>query len=110
MPTRPYTDEPNIVRYTEAELRQMKSETDHARLAEMTDEDIAQGIAADPDTTELTDEYWKRARPAREVLKGISKEESTASATTTGYLKLHISSAQYIPPVFTYRQAKSKKA
>ena len=49
-----------------------KSKTNWDRLDAATDEDITKGIAADPDAApELTDEDFKRARPASEVLPQV---------------------------------------
>ena len=55
-------------------------------LAEMTFEEIKKqygeqaaidaGIAADPDTFELDEEWFERARPAREVDPGLFEESS----------------------------------
>jgi|GEM_PF-4525730 len=39
-----------------------KSNTDWARLAQMTDEDIQRGIDSDPDASETPPEFWKNAR------------------------------------------------
>ena len=50
-----------IVRLTVEELRQMKGETDYARLDAMTDEDIARAVAEDPDAGPL-DIDWSKAR------------------------------------------------
>ena len=56
-------------------------------LAEMTFEEIKKlygeqaaidaGIAADPDTFELDDEWFERARPASEVDPGLFEDSST---------------------------------
>jgi hypothetical protein len=59
-----------IVRVTVEEARQMKGRTDYARLAAMTDEEIAQAVAEDPDAAPL-DIDWTQARlvlpPARKA-------------------------------------------
>ena len=59
-----------IVRVTVEEARQMKGRTDYARLDAMTDEEIAQAVAEDPDAAPL-DIDWTRARlvlpPARKA-------------------------------------------
>jgi hypothetical protein len=59
-----------IVHVTVEEARQMKGRTDYARLAAMTDEEIAQAVAEDPDAAPL-DIDWTRARlvlpPARKA-------------------------------------------
>jgi hypothetical protein len=50
-----------IVRVTVEEARQMKGRTDYARLDAMTDEEIAQAVAEDPDAAPL-DIDWTQAR------------------------------------------------
>jgi uncharacterized protein (DUF4415 family) len=50
-----------IVRVTAKEARQMKGRTDYARLDAMTDEEIAQVVAEDPDAAPL-DIDWTQAR------------------------------------------------
>ncbi len=50
----------NIVRVTAEEARQMKGETDYARLDAMTDEDIARAVADDPDACPI-DLDWSDA-------------------------------------------------
>jgi hypothetical protein len=59
-----------IVRVTVEEARQMKGRTDYAQLDVMTDEEIAQAVAEDPDAAPL-DIDWTQARlvlpPARKA-------------------------------------------
>jgi hypothetical protein len=50
-----------IVRVTVEEARQMKGRTDYARLDAMTDEEIAQAVAEDPDAAPL-DIDWTQVR------------------------------------------------
>lgn len=50
-----------IVRVTVEEARQMKGRTDYAQLDVMTDEEIAQAVAEDPDAAPL-DIDWTQAR------------------------------------------------
>jgi hypothetical protein len=50
-----------IVRATVEEARQMKGRTDYAQLDAMTDEEIAQAVAEDPDAAPL-DIDWTQAR------------------------------------------------
>ena len=49
-----------ISRVTLEEAKRMKGETDYARLDAMTDEDIAQAVAEDPDAVPL-DVDWSQA-------------------------------------------------
>lgn len=51
----------NITRVTSDEARRLKDKTDYARLDAMTDEDIAQAVADDPDAVPL-DTDWTEAR------------------------------------------------
>ncbi len=60
-----------IVRYSMDELAAMKSESNWDKVDAMTDEEINTGIAADPDTYELTEEDFKKMRPISEVHPGI---------------------------------------
>jgi uncharacterized protein (DUF4415 family) len=55
------TDE-HITRVSLKQARKMKSETDWARLDAMTDEEIEQAAADDPDNPPWTDEDWANAR------------------------------------------------
>src|SRR6476661_3567673 len=50
-----------IARLTVEEARQMKGRTDYAQLDAMTDEEIAQAVAEDPDAAPL-DIDWTQAR------------------------------------------------
>jgi uncharacterized protein (DUF4415 family) len=50
-----------IVSYTSEELRQMPDESDWARAAAMTDEEIAAAVASDPDEAGLDEEWMKNA-------------------------------------------------
>ncbi len=53
----------------------------NARIRRNTDEEeaaIQRGIAMDPDSPELTEEFFKNARPAREVLPPELYAELTA--------------------------------
>jgi uncharacterized protein (DUF4415 family) len=49
-----------IVRHTLASLRKVKGKTDWARVDALTDEDIEQAVAADPDAAPILDEEWFR--------------------------------------------------
>ena len=51
-----------ITRVSLKQARKMKSETDWARLDAMTDEEIEQAAADDPDNPPWTDEDWANAR------------------------------------------------
>jgi uncharacterized protein (DUF4415 family) len=51
----------NITHVTAEEARRMKGKTDYARLDAMTDDDIAQAVADDPDAAPL-DLNWTQAR------------------------------------------------
>jgi uncharacterized protein (DUF4415 family) len=50
-----------IVRYTTDELKNMPSESDWARAAAMTDEEILAAIATDPDEADVGDDWMERA-------------------------------------------------
>jgi uncharacterized protein (DUF4415 family) len=50
-----------ITRVTLEQAKRMKGETDYARLDAMTDEDIAKGVAEDPDAAPL-DVDWSKAK------------------------------------------------
>jgi uncharacterized protein (DUF4415 family) len=50
-----------ITRVTPTEVKHLKGETDYVRLDAMTDEDIAQAVAKDPDAAPL-DIDWSKAR------------------------------------------------
>jgi uncharacterized protein (DUF4415 family) len=54
--------EERITRVSLKQARKMKSETDWARLDAMTDEEIEQAAADDPDNPPWTEEDWKNAR------------------------------------------------
>ena len=61
----------HITRSSSDEARRLKNETDYARLNAMTDDDIAQAAANDPDAPPL-DIDWTQARlslpPAKDVI------------------------------------------
>jgi uncharacterized protein (DUF4415 family) len=62
MPKRRVATAPErIVRVTADEAQRMPSRTDWARVAAMTEADITQQIADDPDTLEFTDEMLANA-------------------------------------------------
>jgi uncharacterized protein (DUF4415 family) len=54
--------EEHITRVSLKQARKMKSETEWARLDAMTDEEIEQAAADDPDNPPWTDEDWANAR------------------------------------------------
>ena len=51
----------NVRTYTLSQLRQMKGQTDWERIRNMTDEEIEQSIADDPDWAEFKDIDWSKA-------------------------------------------------
>jgi uncharacterized protein (DUF4415 family) len=51
----------NVRTYTLSQLRRMKGRTDWNRLRNMTDEEIEQSIADDPDWAEFKDIDWSKA-------------------------------------------------
>ena len=55
------------------EMKKGKSKTDWAKIDAITDENIAKGIAADPDTYELTDEELAKLKPANEIIPKVAK-------------------------------------
>jgi uncharacterized protein (DUF4415 family) len=61
----------NITRVTSKQAQRLKSQTDYARLDAMTDDDIAQAVADDPDAAPL-DIDWSKARlvipPGKELV------------------------------------------
>ncbi len=59
---------------TTEEIKKSKSKTDWAKVDAMTDEEIAKGIAADPDTYEMTNEELAKLKSASEVIPKVVKE------------------------------------
>jgi uncharacterized protein (DUF4415 family) len=54
-------DGTHIVEHSDGRLERRKSETDWARLAAMTDEEVEASIADDPDWQEFRDIDWSKA-------------------------------------------------
>lgn len=68
----------NVRTYTLSQLRRMKGKTDWKRLREMTDEEIEQSIADDPDWAEFKDIDWSKAElviPAKKKAISIRVDE-----------------------------------
>jgi len=68
----------NVRTYTWLQLRRMKGKTDWKRLREMTDEEIEQSIANDPDWAEFGDIDWSKAElviPAQKKAISIRIDE-----------------------------------
>jgi hypothetical protein len=64
--------EENVQRLTLEELLKQKSQTDHRRVAETTEEEIRQQIESDPDLYELTDEELDEFRRVSEAKRSTS--------------------------------------
>ncbi|MFN4089739.1 MAG: BrnA antitoxin family protein [Alphaproteobacteria bacterium] len=54
----------NIVRYTAAELAELPSKSDFARVDRMSEADLEAAIAADPDWRSLPEDWYSHASPA----------------------------------------------
>jgi hypothetical protein len=63
------------------EARRLRNETDYARLNAMTDDDIAQAVANDPDAPPL-DIDWTQARLSLPPGKDVITLASTATCST----------------------------
>lgn len=51
----------NVTRATAKEIWETEDTTDLERVRSMTDEDIKEAIADDPDTFETNEDFWKDA-------------------------------------------------
>jgi len=79
-----------------------KSKTDWERFDAMTDEDIAAGIAADPDAApELTEEQFRQMRPASEVHPQLVEAYRQSRGTQKQPTKVPVS-IRLNPEVVTY--------
>lgn len=65
MPTKYIENGKTIVRYTEEELRNMKSQTNWKRVESMTDEELTANALSDPDNPPLPDDFFEQAKRVR---------------------------------------------
>lgn len=65
MPTKYIEDGKTIVRYTEEELRDMKSQTNWERVEAMTDAELTANALSDPDNPPLPDDFFEKAKRVR---------------------------------------------
>lgn len=65
MPTKYIENGKTIVRYTEEELRNMKSQTNWKRVESMTDEELTANALSDPDNPPLPDDFFEKAKRVR---------------------------------------------
>lgn len=65
MPTKYIEDGKTIVRYTEEELRALKSQTDWKRVADMTDEELTANALSVHDNPPLPDDFFEKAKRVR---------------------------------------------
>ncbi len=65
MPTKYEENGKTIVRYTEEELRNMKSQTNWERVEAMTDEELTANALSDPDNPPLPDDFFEKAKRVR---------------------------------------------
>ncbi len=72
-----------IKQYTTQELAQQQSATDWDAVDALSDEDIHQAVADDPDSQLLSDAQLKQMRPAAERLPGLLKARQGDKITTT---------------------------
>ena len=85
-----------------------ESKTDWKRVDTLTDEEIARGIAADPDSAqEWTAEDFERARPASEVLPQLVDEYRKSRGPQKAPTKVQIS-MRLSPEVVDYFKAQGR--
>jgi len=65
MPTKYEENGKTIVRYTEEERRNMKSQTNWERVEAMTDEELTANALSDPDNPPLPDDFFEKAKRVR---------------------------------------------
>jgi uncharacterized protein (DUF4415 family) len=65
MPTKYIEDGKTLVRYTEEELRDLKSQTDWKRIEAMNDEELTANALSDPDNPPLPDDFFEKAKRMR---------------------------------------------